>query len=332
MHMPKIVRFDQFGGPEVLKFKEEPSKQPGKGEARLKVQAIGLNRAESMFYHNQYIQEPTLPSGLGYEAAGVVNAVGPDVDKNWIGKTAAVIPGFSMTDYGMLGEEVIAPAALLGEYPAKLSAAEGAAIWMQYVTAYGALIPVAHLTKGDFLVITAASSSVGLAAIEIAKSEGATSIATTRRSDKKADLRSLGADHVIATEEEDLVARVNQITGGKGARVIFDPIAGPFVEKLAEAAAPGGIIFQYGLLSNQPTPFPLFTALVKGLSIRGYSLMEITPYPEKLAIAKKYIYDRLADGRFRPKIAKTFPFAQTVEAYKYLESNAQVGKVVITVP
>jgi NADPH:quinone reductase-like Zn-dependent oxidoreductase len=145
-------------------------------------------------------------------------------------------------------------------------------------------------------------------------------------------LLSLGADHVIATEEEDIVARVREITGGKGPRVIFDPIAGPFLEKLAEVAAPGGIIFQYAALSMQPTPFPLLTALVKGLSIRGYTLMEITRNPGKLPAAKKYIYDRLADGRFHPKIARTFPFAQTVEAYKYLESNAQVGKVVITVP
>ena len=137
---------------------------------------------------------------------------------------------------------------------------------------------------------------------------------------------------MIATEEEDLVARTNEITGGKGARVIFDPVAGRFVEKLAEAAAPGGIIFEYGLLSMQPTPFPLLTALVKGLSIRGYLLMEITLDPKKLAMAKTYIYDRLADGRFRPKIAKTFPLAQTAEAYKYLESSVQVGKIVITVP
>jgi NADPH:quinone reductase-like Zn-dependent oxidoreductase len=330
--MPKIIRFEKFGGPEVLRFKEETSKQPGKGEVRLKVQAAGLNRAESMFFHGQYVEQPKLPGGIGYEAAGVVEAVGPDVDKTWVGKRVATIPSFSMNDYAMLGEEVIAPAAALGEYPTNLSAAEGAAVWMQYLTAYGALVAIAHLAKGDFVVIPAASSSVGIAAMEIAKTEGAISIATTRKSNKKAGLLSLGADHVIATEEEDMVARVTEITGGKGARVIFDPVAGPFLERLAEAAASGGIVFQYGLLSMQPTPFPLFTALRKGLSIRGYSLFEITLNPEKLAPAKKYVYDRLADGRFRPKIAKIFPFAQTVEAYKFLESNAQIGKVVITVP
>ena len=329
--MPKIVRFHGVGGPEVLRIEEETPKQPGKGEVRLRVQAVGLNRGESAFFRGQY-EPPKLPAGVGYEAAGVVEAVGPDVDQNWVGKRVAIIPAFSMNDYAMLGEEAIAPAAALGEYPAKLSPVEGAAVWMQYLTAYGALIAIAHLAKGDFVVIPAASSSVGIAATEIVKAEGAISIATTRKSNKKADLLSLGADHVIATEEEDMVARVKEITGGKGARVIFDPIAGPLLEKLAEAAAIGGIVFEYGWLSMQPTPFPLLTALGKGLNIRGYSMMEITRNPEKLPAAKKYVYDRLADGRFRPKVARIFPFAQTVEAYKYLESNAQVGKVVITVP
>ncbi len=330
--MPKIVRFHELGGPEVLKIEEEASKHPGKGEVRLKVQAVGLNRAEAIFIHGRYVEQPKLPAGVGYEAAGVVEAVGPDVDKNWVGKQVATIPSFSMNQYAMLGEEVIAPAAALGEFPAKLSTVEGAAIWMQYLTAYGALVAIAHVVKGDFVVITAASSSVGIAATEIARVEGAISIATTRKSNKQAELLSLGADHVIATEEEDIVARVKEITGGKGARVIFDPVAGPFLEKLAEAAAPGGIVFEYGWLSMQPTAFPLRTALGKGLSIRGYSLMEITRNPEKLVVAKKYVFDRLADGRFHPKIAKIFPFAQTVQAYKYLESNAQLGKVVITVP
>ncbi len=328
--MGKVVRFHEFGGPEVLRFEEQAPRQPGSGEVRIKVQAMGLNRAEAMYFRGQYLESAGLPSGLGYEAAGVVESVGPDVDKSWLGKQVATIPAFSMNEYGMLGEEVIAPASALGEYPAKLSPVEGAAVWMQYLTAYGALMDTAHLAKGEFVMIPAASSSVGIAATQIVRAEGAISIATTRRSGKKAELLSLGADHVIATEEEDIVARVKEITGGKGARVIFDPVAGPFVEKLAQAAAIGGIIIEYGALSLQPTPFPLMAALGKGLSIRGFTLWEITRVPEKLTAAKKYVFDRLADGRFHPKVAKIFPFAQTVEAYKYLESNAQVGKVVIT--
>jgi len=215
--MPKIVRFHEVGGPEVLRIEEEAPKQAGKGEVRLKVQAVGLNRAEPMFIRGQYLEPPNFPAGVGYEAAGVVDAVGPDVDKSWVGKRVAIVPSFSMNDYTMLGEEVIAPAAALGEYPANLSPMEGAAVWMQYLTAYGALIAIAHLTKGDFVVIPAASSSVGIAAIDIAKVEGAISIATTCKSNKKAELLSLGAAHVIATEDEDIVARVKEITGDKGA-------------------------------------------------------------------------------------------------------------------
>ncbi len=186
--MSKVVRFHEVGGPEVLKFEEVPAPAPGRGEVRLKVQGIGLNRAESMFYRGEYIYQPNLPAGLGYEAAGVVEAVGPDVDPSWIGKQASTIPAFTLNEYGMVGEEVIAPVASIGEYPANLSAAEGAAIWMQYVTAYGALVAIAGLKKDDFVVIPAASSSVGLAAIQITKAEGAVSIATTRKSDKKAEL------------------------------------------------------------------------------------------------------------------------------------------------
>jgi NADPH:quinone reductase-like Zn-dependent oxidoreductase len=114
--------------------------------------------------------------------------------------------------------------------------------------------------------------------------------------------------------------------------VIFDPVAGPFVEKLAEATAHGGILFEYGKLSQEPTPFPLFAAIGNALTLRGYTLWEITKIPSLLEVAKEYIYDRLADGRFVPKIAKTFPFEKVVEAYQYLESNQQIGKVVITVP
>jgi NADPH:quinone reductase-like Zn-dependent oxidoreductase len=330
--MPKVIRFHQLGGPENLMLEDVPSAQPGKGEAKLRVQAVGMNRAEAMYFRGFYFEQPQLPSRLGYEAAGVVEDVGEGVDKSWVGKQVATVPGFSQNRYGVLGEEAIVPANMLAEYPAKLSPAEGSAIWMQYLTAYGALVTAGGVKKGDFVSIPAASSSVGIAAIQMVKAEGGVSIAVTRSSKKRAALLALGADHVIATEEEDYVARVKEITGGKGARLTFDPVAGPFVEKLAEASANGGIIFIYGLLSGEPTPFPLRSALVNALSMRGYYLGEVTADPVGFEKAKKYVVDRLADGRFLPKIAKTFPLTQSAEAYQYLESNQQVGKVVITVP
>jgi NADPH:quinone reductase-like Zn-dependent oxidoreductase len=327
----KVVRFHSIGGPEVLKIEEMPIPEPGKGEVRLKVRALGLNRAEVMFRRGEYLETAVLPSKIGYEAAGVVAAVGPDVDKSWVGRTVSTLPAFLMTNYGVYGEVAIAPVSALAVYPEKLTPEQGTSIWMQYLTAYGALIPYAQLTKGDFVIITAASSSVGIAAIEIAKAEGAISIATTRTSKKKAVLAEVGAAHVIAMEEQDFVARVKEITGGTGARVIFDPIGGQGIELLAQAAAIGGTIFEYGALAPEPTPFPLFAALGKGLSIRGYTLREIFSSPKLKAQAVQYVFDHVQAGDFKPRIDRVFPFSEIVEAHRYMESNEQIGKIVVTV-
>lgn len=330
--MPEIIRFHQIGGPENLRFEEISSQDPGKGEVRLRVQASGLNRAESVYYHGRYFEKPQLPSRLGYEVAGVVEALGEGVDPGWMGKSVATIPGFSQNRYGTLGEEAVVPVEALGEYPKNLTPLQAAAIWMQYLTAYGALVHVGGVKAGDFVSIPAASSSVGLAAIQIVRDKGATAIAVTRTAAKRSELLALGAHHVIVSDEEDYAARVREISGGQGARITFDPVGGPFIAKLAKASAYGGMVIEYGALSNEPTPFPLVPAMIHALSVRGYVLMEVTRDPVLLASAKKYVFDRLADGRFAPKIAKTFAFAQSVEAYQYLESNQQVGKVVIQVP
>ncbi len=327
----KIVRFHQTGGPEVLQFDELPLPQPGPGEVRLRVKAIGLNRAEVMFRLGRYLVEPQLPSKLGYEASGIVEAIGPDVGRAWMGQTVSTVPAFLANRYGVYGEVAIVPAYAIARYPDKLSYEEGTSIWMQYLTAYGALVWQGHVARGDFVLITAASSSVGLAAMEIAKAEGAISIATTRTSRKKQELLGLGADHVVATEEEDLVARVNEITSGKGARIAFDPIGGKGLDALAAAAASSGIIFEYGALSTDPTPFPLFAVLSKHLTVKGYTLFELVSDQLAFQKAKQYIFDRIAAGKFKPRIDKTFPLSDIVEAHRYMESNAQIGKIVVTV-
>src|SRR5262245_3213693 len=178
--MAKIVRFHKLGGPEVLKIEDVPSRQPSEGEVRLSVQAIGLNRAESMFMHGYYLEPAQLPATLGYEASGIVTAIGANVDPSWLNKRVSTMPAFSMNQYGVLGTEVIVPVHALAEYPSHLTPIEATSIWMQYMTAYGALVEFGQLKKGEFVLVTAASSSAGLAAIQIVKAEGAISIATTR--------------------------------------------------------------------------------------------------------------------------------------------------------
>jgi NADPH:quinone reductase-like Zn-dependent oxidoreductase len=329
--MAKVVRFHQTGGPEVLKIEELEVAPPGKGEVQIKIHALGLNRAESMFRSGQYLEDPKLPARLGYEAAGTVAAIGPGVEGFKVGDAVSTIPAFSLNAYGLYGDLANAPAHAVTHHPASLSWEAAAAVWMQYLTAYGAIIDIANLTKGDRLVIPAASSSVGLAAIQIANMVGAVPIALTRSSSKRKVLLDAGASQVIATEEQDLVTEILKLTGGKGARVVFDPVGGPTFAKLVQATSQLGIVFLYGALSPEPTPLPLFDVLGKWITIRGYVLTEITSDPKRLERAKQFTLDGLADGRLKPIIAKTFPLEQIVEAHRYLESNQQIGKVVVTV-
>src|SRR5262249_4850342 len=158
---------------------------------------------------------PILPARLGYEAAGIVEAVGPDVKGLSPGDIVSVVPPKSMNKYGGYGEVAIVPAQHVIKHPQNMSFAEASAIWMQYLTAYGALIDIANLTKGDYVVLPAASSSVGLAAIQLANLLGAIPIATTRTSQKKKALLEAGAKHVIATQEENLAQKLKEVTQGK---------------------------------------------------------------------------------------------------------------------
>ena len=326
--MPKAIRFHQLGGPEVLKIEDVPTRNPGEGEVLLQIAAVGLNRAESMYFHGQYMEKPQLPSGLGYEVAGTVLAVGPGVDASLIGRKLATIPGYSQNKYPSLAEEAVVPAANLAAVPDALSSVEAAAVWMQYGTAWAGLITDGKLERGQTVLITAAASSVGLAAIQIAHDLGATSIATTRNPAKKQQLLDLGADHVLVTTEEDITARLRELTGGKGVNLIYDPIGGD-ITPLALGAAPHATYVLYGMLSGQPTPYPL-AAFASGFTMTSSSISTGMNTPELREKAKAYIIERLENGTFKPQIAKTFPFAQSVEAYQYLESNEQVGKVVIT--
>jgi NADPH:quinone reductase-like Zn-dependent oxidoreductase len=329
--MPKIVRFHETGDAGVLRIEDLPLSEPGAGEVRLTVEAIGLNRAEVMFRQGQYLEAAEFPSRIGYEASGVVDAVGPGVDGVRIGERVSTIPSFPMGRYGVYGESAIVPAYAVAQLPERLSAVEGAAIWMQYLTTFGALIEYGHLKKGTTVVITAASSSVGLAAIQIARAVGATAVAVTRGAAKRPFLLEAGAHHVIVSDEEGVAESVMKLTAGKGAGMAFDPVAGPMLGRLADAAAPGGLIFEYGALAAEPTTYPLFAALAKGLTVRGYTLFEIVNDPERLARGKRFVYEGLESGALKPLIDRTFPLASTAEAHRYMESNRQQGKIVVTV-
>jgi NADPH:quinone reductase-like Zn-dependent oxidoreductase len=329
--MTKVIRFHQYGGPDVLKIEDIEVLAPGPGEVQICVRAIGLNRADALMRRGTYIETPELPSGLGLEAAGIIERIGEGVVDLVVGDTVSVVPPVSMSRWPAYGEIATFPAFLIVKHPSTLSFEAAAAIWMAYLTAYGALVDVANLKAYEVVAITAASSSVGLAAIQIANRLGAVPIAITRNSTKRQALLEAGAAHVIVSAEEDIETKLRAMTQAQGGvRVVLDPVGGPLFDPLTAAMSKGGILIEYGGLSNQPTPFPLFNVLSKSLTLRGYLVHEVVTNPIRLAAAKEFILAGLADGVFRPIISRTFSFGEIVDAHRFLESNEQFGKIVIT--
>lgn len=329
--MAKIVRIHEYGDAGVLKIDEIDVPPPADDEVQIRVKAIGLNRAEVMFRNHAYLQEAKFPSRLGYEASGTVEAIGSSVTHKFkISDRVSIIPALDIARWGTYGEIVNIPARQVVRHPENVSFTQAAASWMQYVTAWGALIEQAKITQDDFVIITAASSSVGLAAIQIANIIGATAIAVTRTHTKEEALFNAGAHHVVITADGNFVEQVMAITSNQGARVVFDPIGGPFFEQLTQSMAKGGILLEYGALSSEPTPFPLFPVLGKTLTLKGYLYSEIVGDDRALEHAKEFILDGLASEKLLPIIAQTFPFEKIQDAHRFLESNQQVGKIVVT--
>ncbi|NUO99287.1 MAG: zinc-dependent alcohol dehydrogenase family protein [Nonomuraea sp.] len=330
--MTRTVLFHELGGPEVMRLEDVAAGAPGPGEVLVRVEAIGLNRAEALFRSGHYI-EPVrrFPARLGTEAAGVVEAVGEGVTGLRPGQPVSTVPAFSQNDYGVYAERAIVPATAVLRRPEGLGPVEGAAVWMPYVTAYGALVEVGGMRPGDTVVLNAASSSVGLAAIQVIERVGATPIALTRTSAKKAALLKAGAAEVVVTDEEDVTERVLAATGGRGAEYVFDAVAGPGVTDLARVVAPEGTLLVYGALSGLPTPYPGVELGLPALTMRSYTVHETTRVPERLHRAEAFVASGLRSGAFRPAVDRTFELAEIVEAHRYLETNAQVGKVVVTV-
>lgn len=327
----RTVLFRELGGPEVLRIEDVPIAEPGPGELRIRVEAIGLNRAEVLFRTGNYIESVRqFPARLGAEAAGVVEAVGEGVTGFRPGDPVSTVPAFSQNDYGVYAESAIVPAAAVLHRPDGVGPVEGAAMWMPYGTAYGALIEVGGLGPGDTVVLNAASSSVGLAAIQVANRVGATPIALTRTSVKKDALLKAGAAHVIATDTDDVVAQILEATSGRGAQIAFDAVAGPGVTTLARALAPGGTLLIYGALSGQPTPYPGVELGLPALNMRSYTVLEATTHPERLRRLEAFVASGFRTGAFTPTIDRTFPLDQIAEAHRHLESNSQIGKIVVT--
>lgn len=324
----RVVRIHAIGGPEVLRIDHLPVAPPQPGEIGVQVLAVGLNRADVMFRRNTYIEKPVLPSRLGFEAVGRVTALGAGTKGFRVGQRVNIIPGAPLGSHGVCADWVNVPENRVVLVPDGLNNQQAAALWMSYGTPYGALIEVCGLRKDQRVLITAANTTVGLAAIQIARAAGAIPIGTVLKESMRLPVQEAGAESVIVMENTDFSQGLAQ-AAPNGIDAAFDAVGGPDVTHIAEAMRERGTIVIHGALSNEPTPFPLKIALRKNLSLRGYYYTTITDDPAAMVRAQRFLADGISARIIVPKIDRSFMLDDIVEAHAYLESGAQFGKVVV---
>ncbi|MEU6668817.1 zinc-dependent alcohol dehydrogenase family protein [Streptomyces sp. NPDC046727] len=325
----RTVLFHEIGGPDVLTIERTELPEPGPDQVLVKVETLGLNRAEAMLRSGTYFYRPTLPgSRNGYEAAGEVTAVGADVTAFAPGDPVLSAADFHLSTHGVYGDHVLLPQTSLVPRPAGVDAVTGAAVWLTYTTAYGALVERGRMAAGDHVLITGASSGVGTAAIQVARRAGAVPIATTRTEAKRQALLDLGAEHVIVSGQEDVAKETRRLTGGRGAGIVLDAIGGSHFRELGAAAATDGMLISYGWLSERPTELPMEWPL----TVHGYSNFALMESADGRRRAVHYIGSGLADGTLRPVIGEVFDgLERIVDAHRLMESNEHMGKIVVRI-
>lgn len=329
--LSKTVVFHESGAPEVLKVEQVEVAFPAAQEVRIQVESIGINRADAMYRQGMYIENPIFPAQIGYEAAGIIEAVGDEVKHLAVGDVVNVIPGFSLHNYASYGEYINMPAYAVHKYPSNLTFDEAASVWTSYLTMYGMVVHSGQLKAGQFALINAASSSAGLAAIQMTNYVGGIAIALTTSPKKKEALLKAGAAHVIVTSEQDIATEVLKITDNVGAHLILDPVVGAKFSNLLSSVAENGKVFVYGALSHEQASFPAFDVLMKTPTIRGYSAIEVMGNMEVLMQAITFIDKGLSEEKLKPVIDKTFNIDDIVASHNYLESNQQFGKIVVKI-
>jgi len=326
----RAARFTGTGDASILRLVDEAPREPGPGEVRIRVTSAGLNRADALYRAGRYLLRSPGESRSGFEGAGIVEAVGEGTRAR-VGDRVGVLPSsFDVVNEGAAAETMTVPEAVVVPTPNGIADRDAGAIWMQYLTAWGALVDIAATRPGDFVVVPAASSSVGIAAIQLARALGARAIATTTSAAKVRALEAFGPHAIIDTRHESYVDRVKEITGGAGARVIFDPVYGPLVNDHLRAACREAVVFVYGALDPTPLTLELGGMLRKQIRLQGYTIGPLLGDPARRARGVADITARLQLGEFAPVVDSYFPLERIQDAHRRLESNLQIGKVVVT--
>jgi NADPH:quinone reductase-like Zn-dependent oxidoreductase len=331
---------EKYGGPEVLRMRTTAPKPVGAGELRIAVTASGVNFADVLARMGLYPDAPRLPLVPGYEIAGVVADAGSAVRTVRSGDRVVAV-----TRFGGYASEVVVPAAHAFKVPGTVSDAEAAALPVNYLTAFLALYKLANVAAGEVVLIHSAGGGVGIAAIQLARLRRAVIIGAASPAKHDA-LKSLGVDHVVDYRSGDIVATVRTLTEGRGVDVVLDPIGGKSFQTSYRLLAPLGRLVAYGVSAIAPgrkrswwhagrtmmqmPSFKPLSLMNHNRGVLGLNLAHLWD-ERQLASAMQKLLEDLHGGRIRPVVARAYPLEQAADAHRYLQSRANVGKVVLTV-
>jgi NADPH:quinone reductase len=317
------------GPPDVLEARDVPAPEPARGEVRVRVRAAGVNRADVLLRLGRYPMprgaQVTIP---GLEVAGEVDRVGPDVVDAVLGERV-----FGLVTGGGYAEHVVMHARALARIPAALSFDQAGAAPEAFITAWDAMVEQARLRAGETVLVHAAGSGVGLAAVQIAGVVGARAIGTARSADKLARARELGLADGVLVEQGAFAARVIEQTGGRGVDVVLDLVGGAYVGQNLACLAPRGRVVVVGMLGGGKTDLDLGALMQKRAEVRG-TVLASRPLEEKIAAIRAFehhVVPLLARGAVRPVIDRVLPLERAADAHRSLERNETFGKIVLSV-
>jgi NADPH2:quinone reductase len=289
----------------------------------VKVRAVGINFADTLFRQGQYLMQPKLPDTPGLEAAGEIEAVGAGVTGLRTGQRVAALGS------KMYAEYALAPAAQVIPIPDSVSFEHAAAFPVQVLTAWH-MIHTSHKTgPGQTVLVHSAAGGVGIVAVQIAKAAGARVIGTVSSDSKAALVKEYGADEVINYSTRDFAEEANRLTGGRGVDLILDAVGATTMDKGLTCLAPFGHLILYGRAGGPPEPLNLFRLFEKSIKVSGFVLYTVTAVPDAMRRGIEESFRLIAEGKLKLLVGKTFPLANAAEAHKFMESRASTGKLVL---
>jgi NADPH2:quinone reductase len=323
----RVVQVAEFGPAQNLLLAEEPDPTPGPGQLLVSVEAAGVNRADLLFRSGRYHSGPPLPAVVGNEGAGTVVAVGADVTGFSVGDRVLAFGGIGAP--GFYRELAVVDPNQAVLIPANVPTSAAASLPVAWLSAWHCLRVLAELRAGETVLIHAAASGVGSAAVQIAKDVGATVIGVVGSADKQRWISELGADHTLNRREADIVAEVDRITGGRGVHVALDAVGGNAFAQSLKAVGAGGRVVALANVALAPSTVDTRDFYPKNVRINGFQLTNLMrsgwdPKPEL-----RELLDAVHDGRFTVPIDAAFPLADAAKAHLLLESGDTQGKVVL---